>query len=210
MNSFIAVLIRLITGARHEGVAPPEQAIYFANHSSHLDFITIWASLPAEKRIRLRAVAAADYWGKGPIARIFNLYLVDRGQGGTVSPPPEPAGGPRPVGKLHGQTAGLGAVLTAGDSLLIFPEGTRGDGADIAEFQPGLARLARAFPGVPVVPIALRHLNRMLPKGKWLPLPLLATATFLEPLAMGAEESDEEFLDRARVALRENTEESWD
>lgn len=202
LRAVVAVIVRLITGAHAEGPPAPTQAIYFANHASHLDFITVWATLPAERRATLRAVAAADYWGKARlITRVFDLFLVDRGKGGPVSEAPAPAGGPVPVQELRGQTAKLGTVLTAGQSLLIFPEGTRGDGENLAEFQAGLARLARAFPTVPVVPIALIHLSKMLPKGKLVPVPMLATAQFLEPVEMRADETDADYLERARATL---------
>lgn len=203
----VAFLIRVLTGTRLVADPPPAQAVYYANHSSHLDFISFWASLPQARRVRCRAVAAADYWGRGGIVklinRVFRLYLVDRGQGGDTSPTPAPAGGPVPVTTLRGQTVGMGAVLTAGDSLLIFPEGTRGNGDELAEFQPGLARLAEAFPGVPVIPVALGHLHRMLPKGKVLPVPLYAEVTFLDPVEFQPGESHAEFSERARRVLAE-------
>lgn len=202
LRAVVAVLVRLVTGARAEGLPPPPQAIYFANHSSHLDFITIWATLPADRRSTLRVVAAADYWGKARfITSLFDLFLVDRGRGGLVSEVPSPAGGPVPAHELRGQTAKLGGVLTANQSLLIFPEGTRGDGENLAEFHAGLARLARAFPEVPVIPVALIHLSKMLPKGKLVPVPMLATASFLPPLVIREEESDDAFSERARATL---------
>ena len=43
--------------------------VYFANHTSHLDAVIIWASLPREVRPRCHPVAARDYWRRGPIRR---------------------------------------------------------------------------------------------------------------------------------------------
>ena len=65
ITALLAFLIRLLFGptVRHphmsEGSRP---SVYFANHSSHLDFLVIWATLPAEVRQVTRPVAARDYW----------------------------------------------------------------------------------------------------------------------------------------------------
>lgn len=234
-QAVLAAVVRLIAGARpivddgyagpHPPEAPraavatvldlPEQAVYFANHSSHLDFVTVWAVLPGTRRRRVRPVAAADYWGGGwkgrATAALFRPVLVERGRGRGRGEDAEAGAGRtgrvEPAGPavrgLHGQLATLGAVLEEGDSLLLFPEGTRGDGHEIARFQAGLARLARAFPEVPIIPVALANLGRILPKGGTVPVPLLGTAAFLPPLAIDGDESEAEFLERARTVLAE-------
>ena len=61
---------RLITGVRAhwvDAVPVNTQRVFFANHSSHLDALTVWACLPPDLRLRTRPVAAADYWDRtGP------------------------------------------------------------------------------------------------------------------------------------------------
>lgn len=227
-HSAVAMLVRLIAGARpivDAGYSPraatdgapgahaatvldlPPQALYYANHSSHLDFAVIWSVLPGRLRRRARPVAAADYWGSGWKARstaaLFRPVLVRRGRGDAPAAAPTRDAGaePAPVRGLHGQLATLGAVLAEGDSLILFPEGTRGDGDGLAEFQAGVARLAAAFPEVPVVPVALGHLGRILPKGGAVPVPMLGTAEFLPPLPRGADEPERAYLERARAVL---------
>ena len=82
----IVWLTRLLVGAypHWQGCAPsPKQRIYFANHTSHLDTIVIWASLPPALRRHVRPVAAKDYWEKGLIRRRIALdelhcVLIDR------------------------------------------------------------------------------------------------------------------------------------
>ena len=226
-RSAVAMLVRLIAGARPivdatysprrddpRGASVldlPPQALYYANHSSHLDFVTIWAVLPGRLRQGARPVAAADYWGGGAKGRflraLFRPVLVHRGKrdAATAAPTegsrPAPPAAPAPVRGLHGQLATLGAALAEGDSLILFPEGTRGDGNGIAPFQAGLARLAAAFPEVPVVPVALANLGRILPKGGLVPVPLLGTASFLPPLPRDADEREADYLERARAVL---------
>lgn len=225
LRSAVAFGTRLVTGARPvvvEEEAPvdgvtatvldlPRQAVFFANHSSHLDFLTIWAVLPGGVRERVRPIAAADYWGSGVKGRLatalFHPYLVERGKGGapdasrTHAPAASTPGGRARAG--GSQLEGMLAVLDAGDSLVIFPEGTRGDGHELAPFQRGLARLARERPHVPVIPVALANLGRILPKGGVIPVPMLATVSFLPALAVEEGESDDGFLERARRILVE-------
>jgi 1-acyl-sn-glycerol-3-phosphate acyltransferase len=193
----LVALTRLVTGAqaRWVGVAPaapngPAQRVFFANHSSHLDALVLWAALPPELRAQTRPVAAADYWDRpglrGWIARnLLNAVLVDRSgaKGGREA------------------LARLTAALAEGASLILFPEGTRGDGVSIGELKPGLYFVAKERPDVELVPVYLQNLCRILPKGEILPVPLLSSSTFGPPLHIEHGEGREAFLERARHAL---------
>ncbi|AVD87074.1 lysophospholipid acyltransferase family protein [Pseudomonas sp. SWI44] len=185
---------RLITGARALwlGCAPqPVQRLYFANHSSHGDFVLIWASLPAPLRRHTRPVAGADYWAKPGlrdflIRKVFNGVLIDRhrveGQGNPLQP--------------------IFNALAQGDSLIFFPEGTRNLGDEpLMPFKSGLFHLAAANPGMQLVPVWIANLNRVMPKGRALPLPLLCTLSFGEPIHLQADEGKQDFLERASQAL---------
>ncbi|MFZ3453925.1 lysophospholipid acyltransferase family protein [Arthrobacter sp. 7Tela_A1] len=194
---------RVVTAAGEPGPDLPGQAIYYANHSSHLDFLTIWAALPAELQQRARPVAAKDYWGSGVrkafAERIFNAYLVDR-HGSSSRRQRTSDSGVSP----KGQVEGMAEVLAAGDSLIIFPEGTRGEGDTIAQFHGGLYKLARLHPEIPVVPVTLANLGRILPKGEMIPVPHLSTVIFCEPLHLEPNEDRQTFLARARQVLVES------
>ena len=189
----ITSLARLLTGARSLwlGCAPlPVQRIYFANHSSHGDFVLLWASLPPDLRARTRPVAGSDYWHTGAlrsflIDRVFNGVLVDRERKDPDSNPLQP----------------MLDALDAGDSLILFPEGTRNLEDGLLPFKGGLYRLGLERPGVELVPVWIANLNRFMPKGRALPLPLLCTLSFGEPLAIAAGEDKDAFLARAREAL---------
>ncbi len=191
----LVALTRLVTGAQARWVGPapgPEatQRVYFANHSSHLDALVLWAALPSDLRRRTRPVAAADYWDRpglrGWISReLLNAVLVDRGsaQGGREA------------------LARLSSALAAGASLILFPEGTRGDGVTIGDLKPGLYFVAKERPDLDLVPVYLQNLCRILPKGEILPVPLLGSSTFGPPLRLEPGEGRRTFLDRARNAL---------
>lgn len=162
----------------------PRQAVFYANHTSHLDFVTLWAVLPPALQRRVRPVAAADYWGSGLRRRVaeglFHAYLVERGKTRRRGPGAASGSGVSPDG--GSQLEGMLEILAGGDSLIIFPEGTRGSGEDVAGFQRGLHALAAAFPQVPVVPVSLVNLGRILPKGEPIPVPHLSTVRFHPPL----------------------------
>lgn len=198
LASFVAFAItsaaRLLTGARALWLgctAQPVQRLYYANHSSHGDFVLLWASLPDELRRTTRPVAGADYWQKGGLRSflindVFNGVLVDRDRSSPEHNPLQP----------------MLDALAQGDSLIIFPEGTRNLGDEpLLPFKSGLYHLAKANPQVEVIPVWIANLNRVMPKGRALPLPLLCTLSFGAPLERLADEDKAAFLERARNAL---------
>ncbi|HZV50691.1 MAG TPA: lysophospholipid acyltransferase family protein [Candidatus Dormibacteraeota bacterium] len=176
LASAIAWLARLVTGATVEwraGDLGPGQRVFIANHSSHADFVVLWSSLPRELRRSTRPVAARDYWGRGLARylaeRVFRAVLIDRRRSC-----PAAAGARTAVEEMVG-------AMGATDSLVLFPEGTRSLDGRLGEFRPGLYRLCLAKPGLQVVPVRLVNLNRVLPRGEVLPVPLLGRVVFGPP-----------------------------
>jgi 1-acyl-sn-glycerol-3-phosphate acyltransferase len=196
----LAATAQVVAGStvRWLGCAPTEdQRVYIANHSSHLDFIVLWSYLPPRLRRLTRPVAARDYWERDAIrrylaARVFNAVLIDR-----ASAPGTPAG-------QLGRQAVDQMVQSLGNrhSLILFPEGTRGPGEDLAPFRSGLYHLCAKSPGLEVVPVYLENLNRILPKGHLLPVPMLSRITFGTPFRLQDAEAKDAFLERAREAIR--------
>jgi 1-acyl-sn-glycerol-3-phosphate acyltransferase len=222
--------------ARWYGCPPKaEQRIYFANHQSHADLVLIWAALPEELRSITRPIAARDYWTKTPFRQwittaVFNAIYVERQA--TTSPPapaapahdsadgtaggpdpapptPEPAPSPEALRAAlpeNDPLAPLVRALESGDSIIIFPEGTRGHGDDPQPFKSGLFRLAQMFPQVVLVPAWINNVQRVIPKGEVVPVPILCSVTFGAPVQLEPGEERRPFLDRARhavMALRE-------
>jgi 1-acyl-sn-glycerol-3-phosphate acyltransferase len=188
----LVALVRLLVGAygRWVGCKPEDvQRLYFANHSSHVDTMALWSALPLRLRSRTRPVAARDYWGHGYrryiAIRILHAVLIDRKREDPT------------VDSL----APLLAALGQGDSLILFPEGTRGRDSTPGPFKSGLYRLARQFPGVQLIPVYLENLHRSMPKGAFLPIPITCSVRFGAPMSVHEGESKEDFLARAREAM---------
>jgi 1-acyl-sn-glycerol-3-phosphate acyltransferase len=191
--AIITSMARTVTGARSLwlGCAPePVQRIYFANHSSHGDFVLLWASLPPALRKLTRPVAGSDYWNESVvrryiISRVFNGVLIDRERKDPMDNPLQP----------------MLTALDNGDSLIIFPEGTRNLEDGLLPFKSGLYHLVKSYPTAQVIPVWIANLNRVMPKGRVLPLPLLCTTRFGAALKLVEGESKEHFLTRSRDAL---------
>lgn len=168
----------------------PAPHIFIANHTSHVDTLTLWACLPPDVRRETHPVAALDYWGATPLRRHIALrglraVLLDRS-------------GTTPRERLLDPAL---AALRAGDSLILFPEGTRGHDDQPGPFKAGLFHLAQQMPQASIVPVYLGNTRRSLPKGSWLPVPLICSARFGAPLQLLTDESKDVFLARAREAV---------
>lgn len=192
-TSYILIgLVRALVGAvpRHVGErSKAKQIVYFANHSSHIDTIALWSALDPERRARTRPVAAADYWGKGALRRHIalkglNVVLIDRTRQ-TDADPLQP----------------LRDALVKGDSLIIFPEGTRQVARLPGAFKAGIYHLFDAFPEVDFVPVFLDNLHRSMPKGSLIPVPVICTVRIGSPLTRIPGEGKGEFLVRARQSI---------
>jgi len=186
-------LARLISGANVRWLGcPPDarQRVYFANHTSNLDTVVLWAALPPEARAQTRPVAARDYWTIGKLRpylakRIFNAVLIERKKVTAHDNPVEQ----------------MLAALAENCSLIIFPEGGRQSGPALAPFKSGLYHLARKRADVELVPVLIDNLNRILPKGELLPVPLLSSISFGTPIRLEENETRAAFLERARQAI---------
>jgi len=192
-------LARLISGARVRWIGSrPEahQRIYFANHTSHLDFVVVWASLPVQIRFSVRPVAARDYWTQSRwhlyfTEKVFRAVLINR------APDLERDGFRAGEAVIDQMVEAMGER----DSLLVFPEGTRGGGQQVGAFKGGLYHLCLRKPDVELVPVYLENLNRILPKGEVLPVPILSSVTFGPAISLETNESKRAFLERARAAV---------
>ena len=191
----LCLSVSFLTGVRpkspRELAFNPQQKVYYANHGSHGDFLLVWISLPRRWRIHTRPVAGSDYWLTGRIRRfiiqnVFNALLI-----------------PRHSDRPQEITEQMKQALDEGASLIVFPEGTRNtdDNTVLLPFKSGIYHLANTRPGTEFVPLWIDNINRVLPKGKFLPIPLLCEVHVGTPLSLREGETKEAFLERSRNAL---------
>jgi 1-acyl-sn-glycerol-3-phosphate acyltransferase len=193
-RAVLLALVRLLTGSQARWVGCPpmaEQRIYFANHQSHVDLLLIWSALPVELRESTRPIAARDYWTRTRLrhwltSRIFNAIYVSRERIGDEDPL-EP----------------LASALANGDSIILFPEGTRGHAGEPQKFKAGLYNLTLQFPSVILVPAWINNVQHVLPKGEIVPVPFLCSVTFGAPIQVRVGETCQAFLERARKSVIE-------
>ena len=198
-SASIIAFARTLTGVRAIWLVGAPQAtptVYFANHRSHGDFVLLWTSLPRDLRLLTRPVAAADYWLASSMRRfigcdVFRALLIDR-TGATDRSDP---------------ISLMAAALEAGDSLILFPEGTRNESDEaLLPFKSGLFHLSRRCPQARLVPVWINNVHRVLPKGAIVPLPLACSVTFGAALDAPEEtgpDAKQTFLAVARSALLE-------
>lgn len=195
----IVLFAKLLTGVRAiwSGTSPKaEQTLYFANHTSHGDFVLLWATLPPDLRALTRPVAGQDYWEASALRRfigrdVFNALMIRRH--GSAAP-----GSEATVNPVEQMTE----ALQAGDSLIMFPEGTRNIGEEVLlPLKSGLYHLACACPHVRLVPVWIENLKRVLPKGTLVPVPLACTVRYGTPITLADGEDKAAFIARARAAM---------
>ena len=177
----IALAAKLVSGftVRWIGAEPDtRQRVYFANHTSHLDAVVLWSCLPKTLRQLTRPVAAQDYWGSSSfrrfLAQSFNASPVDVMM--------------REIGDMY--------------SLIVFPEGSRASDGEMGEFKSGLYYLAKKRPDLELIPVYMDNLNRILPRGEFMPVPLLSSITVGHPIFLEPGEAKSEFLSRASKAVK--------
>jgi 1-acyl-sn-glycerol-3-phosphate acyltransferase len=196
----IRPLLRLFIGLRVRGGEQLQTAlrqgqpfILIANHASHLDTLALLSLLPPAELRRVSPVAAADYFTRNRVVAwasrtFFNILPIARTRITAANHPVEQ----------------MKAALLAGQSLIVFPEGTRGSGGALQQFRPGLAHLLQEMPELPVIPAYLLNLGRSLPKGEWLPVPLFAELRLGAPVRVqGTRAAITATLESAVCALRE-------
>ena len=190
----LALIARFITAVRADwrGIEPvSKQRIYFANHVSNADMPMIWTVLPGHMRRQTRPVAAADYWLQNKLRafigpEVFNCVLVDR----------------RPEARTEDPMENILNALDEGSSLIIFPEGKRNMTEEaLLPFRAGLYNIGRARPHVDLIPTWVANLNKIMPKGEIIPLPLICTVTFGSPVHVKEGEDKDRFLERAAREL---------
>ena len=198
--AFFALIVRPVLllaiglNVRHRERLPKTgPAILAANHNSHFDTLALMALFPLAVLTNVRAVAAADHFGKanwtGRIARnLIGILPIER----------------QDVSRHADPLAGIVEALDEGRILILYPEGSRGDPERRQAYKKGIARLAERCPYVPIIPVFLQGFGKVLPRGAFLPVPFYCDVVIGKPMA-GAKSRKETMvsLEEAVSALAE-------
>jgi len=192
----VTPFLRLFMGVRvlgREHLPAREPFLLVANHSSHLDTVALLDLFPLRRLGRIRPVAAADYFERNAVVSwlshtFMNILPIAR----------------KRFTKEENPVARMGEALAAGQSLVVFPEGTRSLTGEVGEFHVGVAAVLEAFPELPVHPAYLRNLGRSLPKGEFLPVPFFCEVRLGPPVRPPGDRREvAEALRQAVLALKE-------
>jgi 1-acyl-sn-glycerol-3-phosphate acyltransferase len=194
IKPFMALFIGLrVRGREHlRGTGP---FVLIANHSSHLDTMSLLSLFPLTRLRRIRPVAAADYFERNKLVSVltktlFNILPIARKNITTEN---------NPLRRMR-------EAIEAGDSLIVFPEGTRGSGNELGEFRSGVAHLLEKLPGVAVIPCYLVNMGRSLPKGEFIPVPFFCEILIGAPRIISG--SRQEITKALEAAVRELAEQA--
>jgi len=192
---FYGILVRTVVlfvlglNVRHRERLPSKgPAIIAANHNSHLDAMAMISLLPLRLLPRVRPVAAADYFLGNRLLAWFALNVVG------IVPLNRERRDPQ-----EDLLAPVAAALERGEILIFFPEGSRGEPEQLAEFKTGLARIAERRPDVPVIPIFTHGLGKALPKGEWMIVPFFVDIFVGAPLRFEGDRTT--YMQRYREAM---------
>ena len=189
LGAFLLPLARMFAWTTVEGLdrvaATSDPVVYAANHQSHMDGPVILAVLPPHRRCNVATAAAKEFfaahfhpeqfsWRRRATSSL-NYYLGSLLF--NIFPLPQREAGTR-LAIRH-----LGELLSAGNSVLIFPEGRRTDTGEIGRFQPGIGMIAARLQ-VPIIPVRIEGLDRILHQSWRMARPGRVRVAFGEPLRL--------------------------
>lgn len=191
--------LRIIVGVKYHNKAAlkkNKQFIIVSNHNSHIDSMALMSALSSSQIVNTHPVAAGDYFGQSParafFTRVFtNAILIPR----TVI-----KDGQNPIRMMS-------AELSKGSSLILFPEGSRGEPEKMQEFKKGVGLILKMHPEIPYIPVFMKGMGKVLPKGEMLLVPFDSYVCFGEPTFCRSTSVDEivDEIEKTILDLSENT-----
>lgn len=178
VRPFLALFIGLrVRGKEHLPESDP--FVLVANHSSHLDTVSLLSLFPLRRLRHIRPVAAADYFERNwlvslTVRTLFNILPIAR----------------KNITSENNPLRQMQSAVEQGDSLIIFPEGTRGGAEEMGQFRPGVGHLLEKVPNLPLVPAYLVNMGRSLPKGEYIPVPFFCEIRLGEPRTMSGKRTE--------------------
>jgi len=185
---FTRPVLRWVVGVRYRKRhhAPAGPCLVVSNHNSHLDAAVLMTMFPLKRLAHVHPVAAADYFGSNWFGKLMAMLLMN---GIPISR--RPVRGQDPL-------APIVELLEAGETLIFFPEGSRGEAGVVAKFRGGVGRLVQSVPGLLVVPVHISGPERIWPRGEVVPVPLSIDTNIGKPRTYPSLEDPREIADLVR------------
>lgn len=161
-------------------------AIVIANHNSHMDVFALLSLFPLCRQADVHPVAAADYFLRNNIMGWFALNILN------IIPVMRKGREANPLARCE-------QALREGKTLILFPEGTRGEPGKLAPLKSGLWHLSKSMPDVPIIPVWLQGTERVMARGNRIPLPLFIDVTVGDALRFNADKNA--FMDDLKCQL---------
>jgi len=167
--------LKLIVGVRFDDssfLLNENQFIIVANHNSHLDTMSLMASVPRKLIHKIKPVAAQDHFGKTKFQEKLSNFFINS----LLIPRKRDKENPDndPINKMI-------KALDEGYSLILFPEGTRGEPEKEQPLKPGIGLVLSQRPDIKNVPVYMTGMGKAMPKGDNLILPFSSTLTYGRP-----------------------------
>jgi 1-acyl-sn-glycerol-3-phosphate acyltransferase len=179
MRNFLRIIIG-VKFHRADLLKNCKQFVIVSNHNSHLDTMALLSSLSSAQIAVTHPVAAGDYFGQSSMRAFFTRYFVNA----ILIPRTVKKGEQNPVRVMSD-------MLKKGHSLILFPEGSRGEPEKMQEFKKGIGLLMKMNPNVPYIPVFMKGMGKVLPKGENLIVPFDTYVCFGEPTLCKSDNMDE-------------------
>jgi len=171
-KGLVPFILKPLTGIvyKHsEVLTQANQFIIIANHNSHIDTLALMSAMPKHKIVKIKPVAAGDYFGsskwKSVLTRVFtNALLI-----------------PRCCSLKNKSQDPFRIMLKAlkrGQSLIIYPEGSRGKANEMQEFKNGIGHILLKYPHIAYIPTYIENTGKVLPKDTIVPVPFNCKVVF--------------------------------
>ena len=159
---FVRPVVFFVVGTRYRRrhLVPGGPCIVVANHNSHLDAGVLMTLFPFWRLHRVHPVAAADYFGETMFMRLMAMTLMN-----AMPIARTPAPGEDPLAPIK-------QAIARGDSMIFFPEGSRGKAGVVSPFRSGIGRLVKDCPGLLVLPVFMSGPERIWARGQTVPVPV--------------------------------------
>ncbi len=181
----LRIFLKLIVGVKFDDASfleKEEQFVILSNHNSHLDTLSIMASLPSSIIHRVKPVAAGDYFGRNKLISWFSRFFINAVLLQRNSISEKSKGSPLAV---------IEKAIDEGYSLILFPEGTRGQPEKMKTLKRGIGIVLSKNKHVKYVPVYMDGMGKNLPKGETLIVPYNAKIKYGTPKTVISDDSKE-------------------